>query len=93
MLNARTPSPSLSGLAPDELDRFAPTAHDPVQRARFHDDACAALARAATENSGAAARSRAEREAIYSTLEQPGVPTRTRGGDRQSRPSKRKGIS
>jgi transposase InsO family protein len=92
-LNANTPRPKLDGLTADELDRIAPDAEDRVHRARFYRDACAALARAAAEHPQGRARRRAEREAIYSTLEQHGLLTRTRGGQPLSRPSKRKGIS
>ena len=92
-LNAHTPRPDLGGLTPDELDRIAPHAEDHVSRARFYHDACAALARAAAEHPHGRARRMAERDAIYSTLEQHRLLTRTRGGQPLSRPSNRKGIS
>jgi hypothetical protein len=92
-LNAHTPRPDLGGLTPDELDRIAPHAEDRVSRARFYHDACAALARAAAEHPHGRARRMAERDAIYSTLEQHRLLTRTRGGQPLSRPSNRKGIS
>jgi hypothetical protein len=88
-----TPRPGLGGLTPDELDRIAPHAEARVSRARFYHDACAALARAAAEHPHGRARRMAERDAIYSTLEQHRLLTRTRGGQPLSRPSKRKGIS
>ncbi len=92
-LNAHTPRPDLGGLTPDELDRIAPHAEALVSRARFHHDACAALARAAAEHPHGRARRMAERDAIYSTLEQHRLLTRTRGGQLLSRPSNRKGIA
>jgi hypothetical protein len=92
-LNANTPRPKFGGLTADELDRIAPEAEDRVRRARFYQDVCSALAEAAAEHPHGRARRRAEREAIYSTLEQHRLLTRTRGGQPLSRPSKRKGIS
>ena len=66
--DAHTLRPGLGELTPGELDRLAPHAEDRLSRARFYDDACAALARAAAERPPA--RRVAERDAIHSTLEQ-----------------------
>ncbi|MBL8803697.1 MAG: hypothetical protein JNN27_16975 [Planctomycetes bacterium] len=92
-LNAHTPRPDLGGLTPREFDRIAPHVEDHARRARFSHDAFAALDPAAAEHPHGRARRMAEREAIYSTLEQHRVLTRTRGGQPLSRPSNRKGIS
>ena len=84
-----TPRPRFGGFTPAEIDSLRPRADDRACRARFYDDASAALARVAGEPLKARARRRAEREAILCTLEQHGLLNRTRGGGRSSRPSKR----
>ena len=78
-LNASRVRPSRGGYTADELDRILPRAEDLVDRARFYDTACAAIASAVQGIDDARARRRAEREAIWSTLEQFGLVTRTRG--------------
>ena len=92
-LAAHTPRPDVGGLTPDEFDKIEPYTEDRASRARFYHDACAALARAAPEHPHGRARRMAERDAIFSTLEQHRLLTRTRGGPPLSRPSNRKGIS
>lgn len=81
-LDGRTARYALDGLTPDEVDRIAPRADDLVSRARFYADACAALESVARQQLPARARRRAEREAIWCTLEQHGLVQRTRGGGR-----------
>lgn len=85
----RTPRWSLGAATPEEIDRSAPRAHHLVCRERFYRDACAALARVAGLQLPPRARRRAEREAIWSTLQTHGLVVRTRGGGQPSRPSKR----
>lgn len=92
-LNAMVPRPSLGGMTPYELDRLAPSAEDRTSRARFYHDCTDALARVASANLPPRARRRAEREAVYRTLEAHGLVTRTRGANRPSWPSKRKRIT
>lgn len=84
-----TPRLRFAGFTPAEIDSQRLRADDLVCRARFYDDACAALARVARETLKARARRRAEREAILCTLEMHGLVRRTQGGGRSSRPSKR----
>jgi hypothetical protein len=71
--DAHTLRPGLGELTPGELDRLAPHAEDRLSRARFYDDARAALTRATAERPHGPARRVAERDAIYSTLEQHGL--------------------
>jgi hypothetical protein len=78
-LNAQRVRPSRGGYTADELDRMLPRAEDLVDRARFYDSACAAIERAVQGIDKARARQRAEREAIWRTLEEFGLVTRTRG--------------
>ena len=78
-LNAQRVRPSRGGHTADELDRILPRAEDLVNRARFYDSACAAIERAVQDIDDARARRRAEREAIWRTLEKFGLVTRTRG--------------
>lgn len=78
-LNAQRVRPSRGGYTADELDRLLPRADDLVDRARFYDSACAAIERAVQGITHARARQRAEREAIWRTLEEFGLVTRTRG--------------
>jgi hypothetical protein len=78
-LNAQRVRPSHGGYTADELDRLLPRADDLVDRARFYDSACAAIERAVQGITHARARQRAEREAIWRTLEEFGLVTRTRG--------------
>jgi transposase InsO family protein len=78
-LNAQRVRPSRGGFTADELDRLLPRAEDLVDRARFYDSACAAIERAVQGITNARARQRAEREAIWRTLEEFGLVTRTRG--------------
>ena len=51
-----------------------------VCRGRFHQAACSAIGKALQGQATARARRRAEREAIYATLERFGLVRRTRGG-------------
>jgi len=78
-LNAQRMRPSRGGYTADELDRMLPRAEDLVDRARFYDSACAAIERAVPGIDNARARWRAEREAVWRTLEEFGLVTRTRG--------------
>jgi transposase InsO family protein len=78
-LNAQRVRPSRGGFTADELDRMLPRAEDLVDRARFYDTACAAIERAVQGIENARARQRAEREALWRTLEEFGLVTRTRG--------------
>jgi transposase InsO family protein len=78
-LNAQRVRPSRGGYTADELDRMLPRAEDLVDRARFYDSACAAIERAVQGITNARARQRAEREAVWRTLEEFGLVTRTRG--------------
>ena len=78
-LNAQRVRPSRGGHTADKLDRLLPRADDLVDRARFYDTACAAIAAAVQGISNARARQRAEREAVWRTLEEFGLVTRTRG--------------
>jgi len=78
-LNASRVRPSRGGYTADELDRLLPHAEDLVDRARFYDSACAAIERAVQGITNARARRRAEREAVWRTLEEFGLVTRTRG--------------
>jgi transposase InsO family protein len=84
-----TPRWSLGAATPSEIDRSAPRADHVVPRARFYHDVRAALARVAQQQLSPPARRRAEREAIWSTLQAHGLVYRTRGGGQSSRPSKR----
>ena len=79
-LDAQTPRVGLMGLTPAELDRIGPRADDRVRRARFHEDARRELQRVAVAQLDARARRKAQREAIWRTLERHGLVTRTRGG-------------
>lgn len=87
-----TPRERLGGFTPAEIDSLVPRAEDLCRRARFYEDACAALARVAQQQLKPRARRRAEREAIWCTLEAHGLVVRTRGGGRSSRPSKRNAL-
>jgi hypothetical protein len=78
-LNAQRVRPSRGGFTAEELDRMLPRAEDLVHRARFYDSACAAIAAAVQDTDNARARQRAEREAVWRTLEEFGLVTRTRG--------------
>jgi transposase InsO family protein len=78
-LNTQRVRPSRGGYTADELDRILPHAEDLVDRACFYDTACAAIERAVQGITNARARQRAEREAIWRTLEEFGLVTRTRG--------------
>jgi hypothetical protein len=71
--------PSRGGHTAAELDRIRPPAEALVNRARFYQAACAAIDRAVQGVVGARARRRAEREAIWCTLEEFALVTRTRG--------------
>jgi hypothetical protein len=51
-----------------------------VSRESFHQAACSAIEKAVQGQRTARARRRAEREAIYATLEHFGLVRRTRGG-------------
>jgi hypothetical protein len=77
-LNRRA-RPSRGGWSAEQLDSLLPCAEDLVDRARFYDTACAAIRRAVQGIEGARARRRAEREAVWCTLERFGLVTRTRG--------------
>lgn len=78
-LNAQRVRPSRGGHTADELDRILPHAEHRVNRARFYASACAAIEAAVRGLDNARARWRAEREAIWRTLEQFRLVTRTRG--------------
>lgn len=78
ILNGRA-RPSRGGWTAEQLDRILPRAEDLVDRARFYDTVCAAIERAVQGIENARARRRAEREAVWCTLEQFGLVTRTRG--------------
>ena len=78
-LNAQRVRPSRGGRTADELDRILPRAEHLVHRARFYDSACAAIEAAVHGITNARARQRAERDAVWRTLEQFGLVTRTRG--------------
>ena len=78
-LNAQRVRPSRGGFTADELDRMLPRAEDLVSRERFYDTVCAAIERAVHGIENARARQRAEREAVWRTLEEFGLVTRTRG--------------
>ena len=71
--------PSRGGYTADELDRILPPAEDLANRALFYQTACAATERAVQGIDDARARQRAEREAVWRTLEEFGLVTRTRG--------------
>jgi hypothetical protein len=89
----RAPRHSLGGRSPADIDSSAPRAEDVTCRAGFYADTRAALAHVAQLDWPPRARRRADREAVFSTLEQHGLVRRTRGGCRPSRPSKGKGIT
>jgi hypothetical protein len=78
ILNRRA-RPSRGGSSAEQLDRMLPRAEDLVDRARFYETACAAIEKAVQGIEDARARRRAEREAVWCTLEQFGLVTRTRG--------------
>lgn len=78
VLNAR-PRPSRGGPSAAELDTLLDRAEDLVDRERFYEAACAAIQRAVLGIENPRARRRAEREAIWCTLEELGLVIRTRG--------------
>lgn len=84
-----TPRYALGGSTPAEIDSRAPRAEDRARRDDFYADARAALERVAALQLDRRARRRAERDAIFSTLEKHGLVVRTRGGGQSSRPSNR----
>ena len=63
-----------------EIDRTRPSWEGLVDRRVFYADACRAQQHAALGTTGARARRRAEREAVWRTLERYRLVTRTRGG-------------
>ena len=77
-LNARV-RPSRGGFTAAQLDSSLPRAEDLVDRDRFYEAACTAIDSAVLGIDNPRARRRAEREAIWCTLEQLGLVTRTRG--------------
>jgi len=79
-LDANTPRVGLDGLTPIELDRIAPRADDRACRDRFYAEVSESRRRIALAPLNARARRKAEREAIWSALQQHGLVTRTRGG-------------
>lgn len=85
-----TPRAACGGLTPLELDSSAKRADDIGCRDRFYADARAALEGVAQQQLAPRARRRAEREAIFCSLERHGMLNRFTGGGRSSRPSKRK---
>ena len=78
VLNARV-RPSRGGRSARQLDTLLLRAEDLVSRDRFYEAACAAIENAVLGIDNPRARRRAEREAIWCTLEQLGLVTRTRG--------------
>jgi transposase InsO family protein len=78
-LNERV-RPSRGGRSAAQLDRILPHWDDQLCRESFHRAALEEIARAVAAAPSKRARRKAEREAIYSTLEAFGLVTRTRGG-------------
>jgi len=78
-MNEQRVRTSRGGFTASKLDKMLPRAEDLVDRARFHETACAAIRSAVQGIDDARARRRAEREAVLCTLEQFGLVTRTRG--------------
>jgi len=78
VLNTRA-RPSRGGRSAAQLDTLLDRAEDLVDRDRFYAAACAAIEKAVRGIANPRARRRAEREAIWCTLEELGLVTRTRG--------------
>jgi hypothetical protein len=78
VMNGRA-RPSRGGRSATQLDTLLDRAEDLVDRERFYAAACAARERAVLGIENTRARRRAEREAIWCTLEELGLVTRTRG--------------
>jgi hypothetical protein len=78
VLNARV-RPSRGGRSASQLDTLLDCVEDLVNRDRFYEAACTAIHKAVLGIENPRARRRAEREAIWCTLEELGLVTRTRG--------------
>lgn len=78
-LNERA-RPSRGGHSAQQLDRILPHWDDHICRERFHRAAMEEIERATAAAPSKRAQRKAEREAIYSTLEAFGLVRRTRGG-------------
>ena len=61
------------------MDQIVPRAYDVVSRERFYEACCDNVTAALNDIEGARARRRAEREAIFATMEVSGLIRRTRG--------------
>lgn len=80
LLDEKMHRPKLGGRTAAELDRIGESAEDRERRARFYGDCRRAIDEALQGLVGARARRRAEREAIWCTLEAHGMVIRTQGG-------------
>jgi transposase InsO family protein len=92
LLDEKMRRPKLGGRTAAELDRIGESADDRNRRAHFYGDCRRAIDEALQGLEGARARRRAEREAIWCTLEAHGMVTRTQGG-RPLLPSNPAGVS
>jgi hypothetical protein len=74
------PRRSRGDLSARELDRSLPAAEHFVDRACFYETTCRAIEAATADAKNARARRRAEREAIFATMQQFQLIQRTQGG-------------
>ena len=82
-LNEHRPRTSRGGLTAAQLDASLPHWQARVRREVFWNEACSAIERLTKDANNERERRMREREAIHCTLEEFGLVTRTRGGERQ----------